>query len=165
MPPMGMMLPERAIALETLDLCAGLRTATQQLVQAIEDAVVDALGRVTDRLPAPPIVLLAVLFEALRPARPHSTKDYNPYATLSPEEYQERHELGRQRYMRARAISKSRRRHWWRENAPWLLLSLIGALFVALLGVAQPHQFVVVTILALYGGLAWVFCWVVRASS
>lgn len=159
------MLPERAIALETLDLCVGLRTATQELVQAVEDTVLEVLGRVTDRLPAPPVVLLAVLFEALRPARPHSTKDYNPYATLSPEEYQERYEQGRERFMRERATSKSRRRHWWRENAPWMLLTFIGALCVTLLAVAQPHRFVVLTILALYSGLAWVFCWVVRASS
>ncbi len=164
MPRMGM-LPERAIALETLDLCAGLRTGMADLVQTIEDTVFDWLGQVVDRLPAPPIVLLAAIFEALRPARPHSTKYYNPYATLTREEYQRRHEMGRRLYLQQQAARRSSRRAWWRENVPWLLLALIGAMLIALLGVARPHQFVVLAVLALYTGLAWVFCWVVRASS
>ncbi len=158
------MLPERAIALETLDLCADLRLATWGLIRAVEDAIFDWTGQLVDRLAAPPIVLLAAIFEALRPARPHSTKDYNPYATLSEEEYVRRYELGRQRYLAERAAKLLRRRAWCRENAPWMLLAVIGVLLIALLGVAQPHGIVVLTVLALYGGLAWVVCWVVRAS-
>jgi hypothetical protein len=161
---MGMQ-PERAIALETLDLCAGLRTATWDLVQAVQDAIFDGVGLLVDQLPAPPTVLLASIFEALRPARPHSTKDYNPYATLSPEEYVRRHELGRREYLRERAACRFHRKAWCREHGPWLLLAVIGALLIALLGVAQPHQFVVLTALALYCGLAWVICWIVRASA
>jgi hypothetical protein len=163
MPTMGI-LPERALALETLDLCAGLRTGTWDLIHSVQDAVFDSAGRLVDRLPAPPIILLAAIFEAVRPARPHSTKVYNPCATLSPEEYRQRYELGRQRYLQERAVRKFRRKAWCRENGPWLLLAAIGALLITLLGVAQPHQIVVLMALALYTGLAWLVCWVVRAS-
>jgi hypothetical protein len=159
------MLPERAIALETLDLCANLRAATWDLIREVQDAMFDGVRRLVDQLPAPPIVLLAAIAEALRPARPHSTKDYNPCATLSEQEYIRRYELGRQRYLRARDAKRLRRGAWFRENAPWMLLALIGALVAAFLGVARPHGIVVLTALALYSGLAWVVCWVVRTSS
>jgi hypothetical protein len=135
------------------------------MMREVQAAVFDAVGRLVHQLPAPPIVFLAAIAEAVRPARPHSTKDYNPYATLSEEEYIRRYELGRQCYLRERAANRFRRRAWCREHAPWMLLALIGALVVALLGVARPHGIVVLTALALYSGLAWVVCWVVRASS
>ena len=158
------MPPDRAIALETLDLFAGLRMQTLDLVDAVADAVSHRVGQIVDLLPAPPIILLAAFAEALRPARPHSTKDYNPYATLSEEEYARRYELGRQRYLQELAAQRSRRKAWCKENGPWFLLALVGALLIALLSVAQPPQFIVVTSLGLYTGLAWLVCWFVRVT-
>lgn len=162
MPRMGMP-PDRAIALETLDFFADLRMQTLDLVEAVRVAVSDRIGRLVDLLPFPPIVLLAAIAEALGPVRPHSTKDYNPYATLSEEEYARRYELGRRRYLQELEAQRLRRKAWCKENGPWFLLALVGALLIALLGVAQPPQFVVVASLGLYTGLAWLVCWFVRA--
>lgn len=159
------MPPDRAIALETLDLFADLRLWTRDLIEAVGDTASDRMGRLVDLLPFPPIVLLAAIAEAIGPARPHSTKDYNPYATLSEEEYALRYELGRQRYLQGLEAQRLRRKAWWKENGPWFLLALVGALLIALLGLAQPPQFVVVTSLGLYTGLAWLVCWFVRAFS
>jgi len=86
-------------------------------------------------------------------------------ADLTDAEYRRRYELGRRRYLAEKAERKAMRQTWIRENGPWTLLAVIAILLVAVLGLTQPHRFIVITTLALYSGLAWVVCWAARATS
>jgi len=136
--------------LETLGLCADFREGIQ--------------ARFAKQIPPlQPVVWIAIA-AAICARRSGSRKSLNPMADLSDAEYRRRYELGRRRYYAKRAEQKALREAWLRENGPWLLLAVIAVLLVAVLGVTQPHSFIVVTTLALYGVLAWAVCWAVRAS-
>jgi len=141
--------PQRALALETLELCAEFR---ERLCCRIR------------RIPAVQPVVWVAIAAAICAGRSHSPKSCNPMGDLSDAEYRRRYELGRRRYYAERAERKALRKAWVKENGPWLLLTVIGVLLVAVLGLTQPHRFIVMTTLALYGVLAWAVCWAVRAS-
>ncbi len=85
-------------------------------------------------------------------------------ADLTDAEYRSRYEAGRRRYYAAKAKKKAFRKGWIRDHGPWLLLTVIAVLLVAVLGLTQPQRFIIITSLALYAGLAWVVCWAVRES-
>ncbi len=147
---MGLRL-QRAVALETLDLCAELRADATRSLRAV--------------IPSPPsLVVLAAIGVAICASRTRSLGKFNPMADLSDAEYKRRYELGRRRYLAERAVRKALRREWLRHHGPWLLLAVIAVLLVVVLGLTQPHRFIVISSLALYSGLAWVVCWAVRAS-
>ncbi len=139
---MGIRL-QRAVALETLDLCAELRALVP---------------------PPPSLVVLAAIAVAICAGRTGSPASFNPMADLSDAEYQRRYALGRRRYLAERAVKKALRQAWLRDHGPWLLLAVIAVLLVVALGLTQPHRFIVLMSLVLYSGLAWVVCWAVRAS-
>ena len=149
--------PERAVALETLELCADFREHLGCQSRAIQ-------ARLAERIPAVQPVLWVAIAAAICAGRSGSRKNLNPMADLSDAEYRRRYELGRRRFYAEQAERKALRKAWLRENGPWLLLTVIGVLLVAVLGLTQPHSFIVVTTLALYGVLAWAVCWAVRAS-
>lgn len=111
----------------------------------------------------PPVVWVAIAV-AVCAGHPRPRGNYNPMADLSDTEYKRRYELGRRRYLAERARRKAQKRAWFRDNGPWLLLAVIAVLLVVVLGLTQPHRFIVIMALALYSGLAWVVCWVVRVS-
>jgi hypothetical protein len=140
--------PQRAVALETLELCAKFR---EHLCCGV-------------RIPAVQPVVWVAIAAAICAGRSQSPRSYNPMADLGDAEYRRRYELGRRRYYAERAEQKSLRKAWLRENGPWLLLAVIGVLLGAVLGVTQPHRFIVMTTMVLYGGLAWAVCWAVHAS-
>ncbi len=147
---MGVRL-QRESALETIDFCAGVR-----------ESVAGRCGMLMERVPwVPPVVLVAVAVAFYKGGSP---KSYNPMADLSDAEYKRRYEAGRRRHLTERAARKAARQTWVRENGPWLLLAVMACLLAAVLGLTHPHRFIVITALALYGGLAWVVCWAVRAS-
>ena len=139
---MGIRL-QRQVALETLELCADFREHILQSVQ--------------------PVVWVAIA-AAICARRSNASHRLNPMADLSDAEYRRRYELGRRRYYAERAERQALRKAWIKDHGPWLLLAVIAVLLVAVLGLTQPHRFIVITTLALYGGLAWVVCWAVRAS-
>jgi len=134
------------VALETLELCASLRERIAEAIPSVQ-----------------PVVWVAVA-AAICARQSGSTKKLNPMADLNDAEYRRRYELGRRRFYAERAERKAQRQAWLREHGPWLLLSIIAVLLVAVLGVTRPHSFIVMTTLALYGVLAWAVCWAVRAS-
>jgi hypothetical protein len=135
--------PQRQVALETLGLCADFREHILQSVQ--------------------PVVWVSIA-AAICTGRSGSRKKLNPMADLGDAEYRRRYELGRRRYYAERAERRTLRKAWISDHGPWLLLAVIAVLLAAVLGLAQPNRFIVITTLALYGGLAWVVCWAVRAS-
>jgi Flp pilus assembly protein TadB len=110
------------------------------------------------------LVVLAAIAVAICASRIRSPGSFNPMADLSDAEYRRRYELGRRRYLAERAVRKALRQAWIRDHGPWLLLALIAVLLIVVLGLTQPHRFIVITSLALYSGLAWVVCWAVRES-
>jgi len=119
--------------------------------------------RVAKAIPAVQPVVWIAIAAAICTGLSGSRKILNPMADLSDAEYKRRHELGRRRYYAERAERQALRKAWIKDRGPWLLLAVIAVLLVAVLGIAQPHRFIVITTLALYGGLAWVVCWAVRA--
>jgi Flp pilus assembly protein TadB len=158
MPDVG--LPtEKSLALETLDLCVEFRGWRVSRAGAVKAAARRLAARAVEELPAPPVVILVAVVAALSPP-----KRRDAAAGLTAEEYKRRYELGRQQYQEERAARKTRQRAWRREHGPWLLLAVIAGLLILFLGVTQPQPFIVVTTLVLYTGLAWVVCWVIRAS-
>jgi hypothetical protein len=158
MPDVGLP-PEKSLALETLDLCVEFQGWRARHARAVSAAARCVAGQAAGKLPAPPVVFLVAIVAALSPPRRRDAA-----AKLSGEEYKRQHELGRQQYREQQAARQARNRAWRREHGPWLLLAVIAVLMILFLGVAQPQRFIVVTTLALYTGLAWVICWVVRAS-
>jgi len=156
--------PQRAVALETLDLCAEFRESVALPGRVIRDAVCRYFERFTERFSVPPPAILAAIAVAICTGRSYSPRNANPMADLSDEEFKRRYELGRRRYLAERAERHARRQAWIRENGPWLLLAVIAVLLVVVLSLTQPHRFIVIMSLALYSGLAWVVCWAVRAS-
>jgi len=149
--------PQREIALETLELCAEFRECLGYRSRVIQ-------ARLSERIPAVQPVLWVAIAAAICAGRSQPPRNYNPMADLSDAEYRRRYELGRRRYYAERAARKALRKAWLRENGPWLLLAVIAVLVVGVLGLTQPHRFIVLTTLALYGVLAWAVCWAVRAS-
>jgi len=162
-PIMGLR-PERAVALETLQLCAGFRERLLGPVGVMHAGICRGMARTLEIVLPPPPVVLAAVAVALCARRPDSRRSYNPMADLSDDEYKRRYELGRRRYYAERAAKRAFRQAWLREHGPWLLLAVIAILLVVVLGLTQPHRFIVVMSLALYSVLAWVVCWAVRAS-
>lgn len=160
-PYMGVRL-QPATALETIDFCAGVRESIAARLEELRDKIARCCSPVVDRI-APP-VLLVVVAAAICGIGGGSRRRYNPMADLSDTEYKRRYELGRQRYYADRAARKALRKLWLRDHGPWLLLVVIAILLMALLGLTQPHRFIVIATLALYAGLTWVVCWAVRAS-
>lgn len=138
--------PQRSVTLETLELCAHFREHVRKAIPAVQ-----------------PVIWVAIA-AAMCAGPSGSRKKLNPTADLSDAEYKRRYELGRRRYYAERAERQALRKAWIRDHGPWLLLAVIAVFLVAVLGLAQPHRFIVITTLALYGGLAWVVCWAVRAS-
>lgn len=140
---MGLRL-ERAVALETLELSAEFRERLQSRIPVLQ-----------------PVVWVAIA-AAICAGRPESGKSLNPMADLSDAEYRRRYELGRQRYYAELAERRALRKAWIRDQGPWLILAVIAVFLAAILGLTQPHRFIVITTLALYCGLAWLVCWAVR---
>jgi Flp pilus assembly protein TadB len=118
--------------------------------------------RLCSRIPVLQPVVWVTIAAAICAGRPESRKSLNPMADLSDAEYRRRYELGRRRYYAERAERWALRKAWIRDHGPWLLLAVIAVLLVAVLGLTQPHRFIVITTLALYCGLAWLVCWAVR---
>jgi hypothetical protein len=162
-PVVGLFL-EKADALATLAACAEFRTWTVGRTRLIHGTVRYHAAQVAEKVPAPPLVIYGAIAGAIASVCLGSDKTCDPRAHLSAEEYRRRYELGRGRYLEEKARRQARRSAWRQENGPWLLLATIAVVLIVFLGIAQPPRFIVVTSLALYGGLAWVVGWVVRAS-
>jgi len=135
---------ERSVALETLELSAKWRE------------------RVTSRIPVLNPVIWVAIGAAICAGRPESRKTLNPMADLTDAEYRRRYELGRRRYYAELAERRALRKAWIKDQGPWMLLASIAGLLAAVLGLTQPHRFIVITTLGLYCGLAWLVCWAVR---
>jgi hypothetical protein len=163
MPFVGLHLSKSA-AVETLQLCAQWRAGSLDPIRALCTSVRRHAMRAADTLPAPPLVIYVAIAAALGSACFRAGRRRDAAALLDADEYRRRYELGRRRYLEQKTIRRARKQAWMREHGPWLLLTVAAALWIAVLILAQPQRFIVITSLLLYSGLAWLVCWVVRAS-